>query len=1129
MGFIGNFTTGTAGNYKIQISMLAGSDFDRRTLSTLWLFGTHGLFFKYPYLIFTTNTGNNQYECLLDGYIEKDYWYFEYNPSQLAPRVVTVIHDVSNQKIKFYVDSYLLGIVDCMDADHVPLPDFSGTYPLNTNSSYLPYSFDGTLGTPVFTANNTPPSVNTPRTPVYRSLVAPVGYIMGSGNWSGVDTIQQQYPDFQLPNWPAGIANSYATGRQIDLKRVVGYPGSGTITQQVIDDTIWLMDLLANFWGWVYNITDGYIFEFYEGKDDPLSICNQQIDWVLANPPATGVYEATTVVNGGYSIAPYTWKDFQSIVYTDPLSSINGNRQIYQLMMQALFAKAGDLPMRIFEDGEVLIDTTFNAAGQPQGTQKYADFYNYLRSLSDQVFSNTDSILYRIYDNRTFNLSGLQFVPLVSVNGKPTNSAPYAHTGGIGTIQQYILSPWNWRSLTGNNNGFEFYYVDKRYELGYGYPLNIPQIGLGAISTSYENQVLCAQGLALCVLLKVMGAKGFYANNYSLTDPRSYFYMLFVAPYVQSACNAYEAFLDSGVLLNGDTFSDTAQTVPAYVYWTGTKSVPCVARKLGTDRYMIGFAYMLLNNYDDQADTYDFTVTIDGITHDFSGARAARHCGDIYIYNSTTDTYTQITDFFETTHFQYWTSGSTPDTTPPVWNQAYGTADVVLACSNAAGLTTALAFAPTATDPDSPPATVVNTGNTGSIACGATYTRTWRATDALGNHTGTAPDFDFVQVIQILSAVDTTAPVIHNPAGSLNATLECNDADGLTLALSLFPNDVTDDFDPAPLLNEVSDTIVFGTGTLLYTRTRIWNYSDVSGNISSNFTQVITVQDTIAPTWTTVAGALDGTFLYTDTAGINAALAEVPSATDECAGVTVNPVSDSGPGIVPYTRIRTWEAVDDVGNISEIFTQTLFITALGMALEIKYGTSEICTDELTLHETTGIYDDPLNPGGYGNPPDNPNSVGLDYAWLFFPDSNFQVTTSDPIDITVQVGALGFPTDNWASTGIITPADVGLTEFPQGWYQIQFHFSTNADDYYINVDMYNNCQAVIDMATYNESITAKILAGTCNCNDGIPNSNCLLAFMYLQVQTLWAQEQFAQAMVMLKLLQDTLDNLLNTDC
>ena len=95
---------------------------------------------------------------------------------------------------------------------------------------------------------------------------------------------------------------------------------------------------------------------------------------------------------------------------------------------------------------------------------------------------------------------------------------------------------------------------------------------------------------------------------------------------------------------------------------------------------MIWYGYMVLSNYDDQPDTYDFDVTIDGHTL----SRTARRCGDIEIWNSTTNTSVIPTSYFELTHFQWWTSAPPPDTTPPTWNQAYYTADVTLACSNVA-------------------------------------------------------------------------------------------------------------------------------------------------------------------------------------------------------------------------------------------------------------------------------------------------------------------------------------------------------------------------------------------------------------------------------------------------------------
>jgi len=78
----------------------------------------------------------------------------------------------------------------------------------------------------------------------------------------------------------------------------------------------------------------------------------------------------------------------------------------------------------------------------------------------------------------------------------------------------------------------------------------------------------------------------------------------------------------------------------------------------------------------------------------------------------------------------------------------------------------------------------------------------------------------------------------------------------------------------------------------------------------------------------TLPGSLDGTFLCTHTAEINAALALVPTATDDCVlPVTLNLVSDITTGVYcDHVRTRVWNFTDDCGNTSASFTQILTLT-----------------------------------------------------------------------------------------------------------------------------------------------------------------------------------------------------------
>lgn len=117
-----------------------------------------------------------------------------------------------------------------------------------------------------------------------------------------------------------------------------------------------------------------------------------------------------------------------------------------------------------------------------------------------------------------------------------------------------------------------------------------------------------------------------------------------------------------------------------------------------------------------------------------------------------------------------------------------------------------------------------------------------------------------------------------------------------------------------------------GSGcNLLYTRT--YAVDDMAGN-SNSCVQQVSVSDTTAPVITTATGALDVTLDCADAAGIAAALAAEPAATDNCSEtVTIDLISDVTNATCPssYERVRQWVFTDDCGNESDVYTQTIVV------------------------------------------------------------------------------------------------------------------------------------------------------------------------------------------------------------
>src|SRR3989442_558697 len=252
--------------------------------------------------------------------------------------------------------------------------------------------------------------------------------------------------------------------------------------------------------------------------------------------------------------------------------------------------------------------------------------------------------------------------------------------------------------------------------------------------------------------------------------------------------------------------------------------------------------------------------------------------------------------------------------------------DRTLECSDSAGIATALALVPAATDNCTGSATlnVVSDVNTLDTTCANAYVRvrTWNFSDGGGNSSA--------KFVQTITVQDTTAPVLTSAAGSLDRTLECSDSAGIAAALALVPA-ATDNCTGSATIHVVSDVNTPDTTCAnAYVRVRTWNFSDGCGNTSANFAQTITVQDTTAPVLTSAVGSLDRTLECSDSAGIAAALALVPAATDNCTGsATLNVVSDvSTPDATcanAYVRVRTWNFSDGCGNTSANFAQTITV------------------------------------------------------------------------------------------------------------------------------------------------------------------------------------------------------------
>ncbi|RPD38216.1 gliding motility-associated C-terminal domain-containing protein, partial [Chitinophaga barathri] len=252
------------------------------------------------------------------------------------------------------------------------------------------------------------------------------------------------------------------------------------------------------------------------------------------------------------------------------------------------------------------------------------------------------------------------------------------------------------------------------------------------------------------------------------------------------------------------------------------------------------------------------------------------------------------------------------DTTKPVFTMAIP-ANVTVNCD-------AIPAQPvlTATDNCSPAANVTVTraerreSDPGACVNNYRLIRTWTAVDECGNTAiGT----------QIVTVQDTTKPVFTLPVPA-DMTVECN-------AIPAQPQlTATDNCSTSARVTitraERTEQIPGATCANNYRLIRTWTATDECGN-STTLTQVITVTDTTAPTFTMPVPA-DATV---DCNNIPAQPAL--TATDNCTAtnrITVTRAERrediSGACVNNYRLIRTWTATDECGN-ARVVTQTITV------------------------------------------------------------------------------------------------------------------------------------------------------------------------------------------------------------
>lgn len=259
----------------------------------------------------------------------------------------------------------------------------------------------------------------------------------------------------------------------------------------------------------------------------------------------------------------------------------------------------------------------------------------------------------------------------------------------------------------------------------------------------------------------------------------------------------------------------------------------------------------------------------------------------------------------------------------PTWITLEGDLDRTFHCGD--DLTPALALAPEAED-NCGEVTITLASTTTLQDCAHSIQRTWTAMDQCGNAVA-AP---FVQIITIVDQAAPTWTTIK-----LITDVECDDQNGLNAALALQPeaedncSDVT-----YHLVDQYYTPNEACTDGYLGEWVSVWYAIDACGNASDPFSAFVDIYDNTAPVWGTPQGlpypnGLDGTIQCNDQEGYDFLNSLAPSASDACSNASITKVQGmyvstgdcSGEG----SFTNTWTAVDDCGNVSEVFTQVIHV------------------------------------------------------------------------------------------------------------------------------------------------------------------------------------------------------------
>ena len=286
----------------------------------------------------------------------------------------------------------------------------------------------------------------------------------------------------------------------------------------------------------------------------------------------------------------------------------------------------------------------------------------------------------------------------------------------------------------------------------------------------------------------------------------------------------------------------------------------------------------------------------------------------------------------------------------------------------------------------------VDTVNPGTCANRFTITRTWTFTDACNNTSS---------VSQTITVNDNVAPTfVEIPPA--NTTASCDNIPAPAVLTAI------DNCGSANVT--LNETIIQGNCPSNYQIVRTWTATDVCGN-NTSAVQTITVSDTVGPVLVT---PLDPK--------LDATCDQIPPIpvlvfTDNCSGTVTTPeptITTSSVVDGSYTITRTWVATDACGNLSQTYTQFVFVDEITEVITLPtVSVSNFIVGEIVFLNsllpdgvTGGTWSNVSNVGGF----DSANSTFSPFE-IEEGDYLFSYIISDgacPIryDVLIQVGGVG---------------------------------------------------------------------------------------------------------------------------